>query len=108
MIRLPACAALLVLLVLTACAQPSAGGGGARPNQPSDATAPARTLVVATRAEPPSLSGKAFRSLGLTADLSRRMFNAGLTIRGDDGQPVPYLAEAVPQLRTETAVDARL
>jgi peptide/nickel transport system substrate-binding protein len=30
------------------------------------------------------------------------MFNAGLTIRNDEGQPVPYLAQSVPELNTDT------
>src|SRR5438309_8999498 len=71
------------------------------PSSPRSADQPApvgKTLVVATRAEPPSLSSKPFRPLGLTADLSGRMFNAGLTIRNDAGLPVPQLAESVPQL----------
>jgi len=99
--RLPAFGALLALFVMSGCAQPSGSSGGPRSNQSTDSSSPARTLVVATRAEPPSLSGKPFRSLGLTADLSRRMFNAGLTIRADDGMPVPYLAESIPQLHTD-------
>src|SRR5207237_8710729 len=79
----------------TAGAVPSATaaavGGGAE-------VQPSKTLVVATRAEPPSLSSKPFRPLGLTADLSGRMFNAGLTDRNNAGLPIPQLAESVPQL----------
>jgi peptide/nickel transport system substrate-binding protein len=91
---------LVLLTVLVGCASsPTATSpGGAGTTQ--EAPRVSKTLVVATRAEPPSLSGKPFRSLGLTADLSGRMFNAGLTIRNDDGLPVPYLAERLPQLNT--------
>jgi len=64
--------------------------------------APSKTLVVATRAEPPSLNPKPFRPLGLTADLSARIFNAGLTIPNENGGPVPYLAQSVPQLNSDS------
>ena len=83
--------------LLSGCIGPTPG----RPAPAQGEAPPTKTLVVATRAEPPSLSPKPFRSLGLTADLSRRMFNAGLTIRNDDGLPVAYLAESVPQLHTD-------
>lgn len=58
--------------------------------------------MVAIRAEPPSLGAKAFRASGLSGGLESRMFNAGLVINNDDGVPVPYLAEAVPQLNTDS------
>src|SRR5438045_7803660 len=93
---------ILALLALAACAPPpSAPSGGTGP-QPPAAVQPSKTLVVITRAEPPSLAGRTIRSLGLTPDLSRRMFNAFLTIRNDAGAPTAYLAEAVPQLNTDT------
>jgi ABC-type transport system substrate-binding protein len=83
--------ASVLAAMLAGCAAPGAAPrtGDARQQSPASA----KTLIVATRAEPPSLSPKPFRSLGLTADLSGRMFNAGLTIRNDAGLPVPYLAE---------------
>jgi peptide/nickel transport system substrate-binding protein len=109
---LPLC--IVLSLAVVACAGPSggtppssqysgAGSSGAQSGAalPGPETAPGKTLVVATRAEPPSLSPKPFRSLGLTADLSGRMFNAGLTIKNDDGNPVPYLAQSVPQVSSD-------
>jgi len=99
---------VLIAMVLAACAGPTGtnpssgatapGAAGAQP----EAQQPSKTLVVVTRAEPPSLNPKPFRQLGLTSDLSGRMFNAGLVIRNDQGLPVPYLAENVPQLNTDT------
>jgi peptide/nickel transport system substrate-binding protein len=93
--------ALLGLLVslLAGCANPAGRGSAADRDQQSE---PVRTLIVATRAEPPSLNPKPFRQLGLTADLSGRMFNAGLAIRNDSGLPTPYLAQSLPQLDTDT------
>lgn len=91
---------ILTALVLTGCAAPTAGRSTAEiAPQPAE---PAKTLVVATRAEPPSLSPKPFRSTGLTGGLAGRMFNAGLTILDDAGVPTPYLAEALPRLDTDT------
>ncbi|HZT05453.1 MAG TPA: ABC transporter substrate-binding protein [Chloroflexota bacterium] len=95
----------MVAVVLASCAGPTASGSrpgegsASRPQQ--EAGSPGKTLVVATRAEPPSLSPKPFRSLGLTSDLSGRMFNAGLVIRNDDGDPQPYLAQSVPQVNSD-------
>lgn len=91
---------LIFAVLMTACGGPA--GGGASTGVGVQETQPSRTLVVVTRAEPPSLNPRPFRSLGLTADLSGRMFNAGLTVRNDDGLPVPYLAQALPQLNTDT------
>src|SRR5437660_6104500 len=90
-------ALVFALITLCSCA-PSPGAPAASGSAGQAQPQPARTLVVVTRAEPPSLAGRAIRSLGLTQDLSRRMFNSYLTIRNDAGAPVPYLAEAVPQL----------
>jgi ABC-type transport system substrate-binding protein len=90
-------ALVLLSVVSSACAAPVS-----RTAQPADQAQPSsRTLVVATRAEPPSLNPKPFRQLGLTADLSSRIFNAGLTLRNDEGTPIPYLAREVPQLNTD-------
>jgi peptide/nickel transport system substrate-binding protein len=95
---------VLLMLFATACSGPAAPTGSAPSAAiaPEQASQPSKTLVVIVRAEPPSLNAKPFRSLGLTADLAGRMFNAGLTIRNDAGVPTPYLAEALPQLNTDT------
>jgi peptide/nickel transport system substrate-binding protein len=93
---------LVVLLsgFMAGCAGPA---GAPFPSGAAEQQAgPSKTLVVVGRAEPPSLSSRAFRSLGLTPDLPTRIFNAHLTIRNDAGVPVPYLAQAVPELNTDT------
>ena len=92
--------AIVAVASLIGCAAPT--GGPSSTEGSAAAPEASRTLVVAVRAEPPSLARRGLRSLGLTADLSPRMFNADLTIRNDQGIPVPYLAEAVPQLNTQT------
>lgn len=88
-------------LLATACAAPTGSRSGGA-SAPTGETQASKTLVVAVRAEPPSLSRRGLQSLGLTADLSPRIFNADLSIRNDQGIPVPYLAEAIPQLNTDT------
>lgn len=89
----------LLGLLVGACAAPAPGQTGSAPPEQAQ---PGRTLVVAGRAERPSLSPRPFQNLGLTAGLDGRMFNAHLTIDNDAGLPVPYLAENVPQLNTDT------
>src|SRR5438105_3773651 len=90
---------LALAVTLSACAAPGSGGGssgatsgGSAPGQAAAPSQPAKTLIVITRAEPPSLTSKPFRPLGLTQDLSGWMFNAGLTVRNDQGVPTPRLA----------------
>src|SRR4051794_14182582 len=92
------CVVVMFAILVSACGSTSSGRPSTGQNEP---TAPSKTLVAVTRAEPPSLNPKPFRQLGLTADLSGRMFNAGLTIRNDQGQPTPYLAQTVPELNTD-------
>ena len=55
----------MLSVLFVGCASP--GGGGPAPTGRQEERPPVRTLIVATRAEPPSLSAKPFRSLGLTA-----------------------------------------
>ena len=73
---------------------PSDGGGTRQPR--------ARTLVLAARSEMPSLAAKPILSLGLTSGSQTRLFNAGLVLPDDRGLAQPYLAEALPQLGTDT------
>src|SRR5438105_3495331 len=89
-------------ILLTACAPsslPSAPTSSGGPAQPESS----RTLVGAIRTEPDSLAVRPISS-GLFASfaLSRRMFNADLTLPDDKGSPRPYLAEDLPRLNTST------
>ncbi len=92
-----------VLLILAACAAPAgrpATGGGQ--DALTTSTAPQRTLVVGFRGEPPSL---AFRPL-VVVDGSVRgpmpMVNASLDGLDERGLAYAYLAEALPQLNTDS------
>lgn len=95
-------ATALVGIVLTGCVRPDGPSSAGEKRASQGEAQPGRTLVVATRGEPPSLSPRPFRALGLTAGLSATMFNAHLTLRNDDGLPVPDLAEGVPQLNSDS------
>jgi peptide/nickel transport system substrate-binding protein len=70
------------------------GGEGSQP--------PGRTLTIIVGAEPRSLALKALGQAGVTLATSRRLFNAALTLIDDQGNALPYLATALPQLNTES------
>ena len=90
---------LLVLVWLSAaCAPPGPNSSG---SSTSDAAArPGRALVAAMEAEPKSLAARLIAQIGQTLHL-RRIFNADLAMLDDQSNPLPYLAEALPQLNTD-------
>src|SRR5207249_4648737 len=59
-----------------------------------------RTLVLAHRYEPPTLAPKVLASNGPLS--TTRLFNAALALFDDRGIARPHLAEALPQLDTDT------
>ncbi|MBM2811968.1 MAG: hypothetical protein HW416_2727 [Chloroflexi bacterium] len=63
---------------------------------------PDRTLVVALRAEPKTISAGSFTSSGITVATPIRLFNAALDLIDDHGVAMPYLAERLPQLNTDS------
>jgi len=91
----------LVGISILGCAPvaPSSSGGVAPP-----ISQPQRALVVAGGREPESLASKPLRDVG-GAGLPRaalRAFNAGLAIADERALSHPYLAEALPELNTES------
>ncbi len=54
------------------------------------------------RSEPSTLAGTLLLALGTGANTQRRPFNAGLAMGDANDQAIPYLAEALPQLNTDT------
>jgi peptide/nickel transport system substrate-binding protein len=92
------------MVVLIACAAPTRpatpaeGGAGAEAPPPRAE----RTVVVAVRVEPQSLAAKPTRSSGARVAASRQLFNAVLDLVDDRGVARPYLAEALPELNTES------
>ncbi len=96
----------VTLATIAACApasQPTSPSGGQRPpgsGQPGAASS--RTLIIAGRAELPSLSPNPLQTLGFTTGSSIKIFNAGLTLSDGRNPPRPYLAESIPQLNTDS------
>jgi peptide/nickel transport system substrate-binding protein len=91
--------AITAVLIVAACApatpRPAQGDiGGAKSDQ-------SKTLVLAVRGEPAALSGKEFIE-GLGVANTKRLFNANLALIDDRENAAPYLAEALPQLDTDT------
>ena len=79
-----------------ATGQQAPGIPGERP------AAPPRTLVLTTRVEVNSLSHAPFWQRRFIFLSTPRLFNANLALLDDRGTPHPYLAEALPQLNTDT------
>src|SRR5687767_6804908 len=94
---------LLVLATLLACAAPSVSQrpGGA-PSGTAPASMPQRTLVVGFRGEPPSLANKALVVVDGSVRGPMPMFNAGLDGLDERGIGYPHLAQALPELNTES------
>lgn len=102
---------LLTVVVVLACAPAtsSAPTRGESPPLQGQAVAPApasvqRTLIVVGGRAPGSLAGKPLRDDGGAGRprATLRAFNAGLTLNDHQEVPRPYLAEALPQLNSDT------
>ncbi|MPZ15630.1 MAG: hypothetical protein GEU73_14615 [Chloroflexi bacterium] len=98
-----------VLLILGAILVNACGPGAAAPatrqasgEPPIAATTSGRTMVISTRVEVTSLSPAPFWQRRFTFLSTPRLFNADLTLLDQRGDPHPYLAEALPQLNTDT------
>jgi peptide/nickel transport system substrate-binding protein len=92
--------------VLAACAAParpvdqSVAPSIAAAAQPAAAPSQPRTVTFAARYEPLDLASKIPISGG--ADFAKRLFNASPTLISDVGAPIPYLAETLPQVNSDT------
>src|SRR6266511_1755755 len=96
---------LFLALLVSACANPPGGSQapGSAPSQSQTApNQPSKTLRIVIRSEPASLGATILIPTGITTSFERRVFNAGLVLRHADGSTPPYLAEAVPQLNTDS------
>ena len=85
-------------LVLGACAPTAPSRGEAQQAQNNAPAVVSRPLQILVGREPASLSLKALGQAGVTTATSRRLFNATLTLVDSVGNPLPYLASALPQL----------
>lgn len=90
----------MLAVAVTACAAPPSTGS------PSENAAPpaqhSRTLVIILRQEPVFLAGTAPTAGNITTGTQRRLFNAALVQEDGQGIHQPYLAEARPQLNTDS------
>jgi peptide/nickel transport system substrate-binding protein len=99
----PVALCLLTSFALAACApaapapQTADPGGGT-----ATSAAPQRTLVMAVRGEPPSIASLPVVGFSGSLDNPRELFNANLDFRDEREQPRAVLAEALPQLNTDT------
>lgn len=95
--------ALLVIAALSGCAPappvPSGQSGGT--GQPAPLAA-RRTLVIIGRGEPPNIAAKSLQPYSGSLAAPIRLFNATLDYVDEREVPQPYLAEAIPQLNTES------
>src|SRR5438309_4293265 len=93
----------LILGWLTAaCATAPSGGGGEAASQ-TEPPKPARQLVTAIRVEPKTIAARGLgQNTGVALYLPKRMFNGDLAVLDDQGNPQAYLAEALPQLDSDT------
>lgn len=57
---------------------------------------------MAIRVEPASVAARSLQQVGVALHTTKRLFNAELAILDDRGLPRAYLAEAIPQLDTDT------
>lgn len=111
MIQRPTRSLVVMILALTVvgCAQP-ASLSTAEPQPPAKAQ-PSKTLVIVLRQEPVFLAGTAPSAGNITTGTQKRIFNAGLTQSNGQDEPIPYLAESIPQLNTDSwrlQVDGRM
>jgi peptide/nickel transport system substrate-binding protein len=90
-------------IAMAACA-PTATPTQSRDSAPARAGAatPSRTLVIAARNEPASIAGKPLRQAGIGLYTMQAVFSASLAINDDGGLPRAHVAEALPQLNTES------
>jgi hypothetical protein len=99
MMRRPIAFLVVLILLGVACAPSGPSGPGSSvSNVPAR---PGRALVAAMEAEPKSLAGRLIAQVGQTLHL-RRIFNADLALLDDQSNPLPYLAEALPQLNSDS------
>ncbi len=94
---------LAVVMMVAGCAPatgPAQTGSGAEP-APRPAAAQ-KTLVIAQRGEPPTLAARSLVTQGSSLLIPDRFFNATLDVWDMHQVPHPQLAEALPELNTDT------
>lgn len=98
------CLLLAVLIVECAPLPPTSSRPSTAPQSQSVPVtdAPSRTLIVALRVEPTTISPRPFRQAGFEIGIVLRVFNAGLAVLDEQEVAHPELSEALPQLNTDS------
>ncbi len=91
---------MAVAVVLAACGP--AAQQTVNPAPAAESQGQSRTLTIAARYEPPSLATKSLRQTAGGIRSTTRLFNAELDLLDDRQTPRPYLAEALPQLGSDS------
>src|SRR4051812_41430215 len=98
----------LAILTMSACAtatSPAVGKQEVAPGAPP--VAPQRTLIMAADRLPVDFAGKGIAgglgsTSGTSENIPQTIFNATLVTADERGRPMPYLAESLPQLDSNT------
>jgi len=94
---------LALAWLATACATPAtapSGSNGASVAAGGGPSPTGRTLVAAVQSEPRTVAARIIAQGAVSLSLARRIFNADLALLDDQSNPLPYLAETLPQLDT--------
>ncbi len=90
---------MTLLLICAACAP---AGPASSQSERGQRPAINRTVVLIARGEIASLAAKQLQGTGGGIDQLLVVYNATLSMRDEGGNPIPYLAEDLPQLNSET------
>ncbi|MPZ15986.1 MAG: hypothetical protein GEU73_16450 [Chloroflexi bacterium] len=91
----------VLIIVASACA-PTSSPPSTGTTAGGEANRREQSLVAAVRVEPSRVAAKATTSQFVNIKTSVALFNATLDLIDDRGAPQPYLAEALPQLNTDS------
>src|SRR5438552_5495759 len=92
----------VVSLAACAPAPGPAGGNGSAPGENAAPRGPQRTLNIALRGEPPTLATKPLVAFTNALRPPLNLFNAELDFTDEREVPFAYLAQAIPQINTDT------
>src|SRR5581483_8074124 len=94
---------MLLAAIGVACGSPSAPAGQRMSgDRPEGSSGPQPTVVFAVRGEPPSVAARPVASFSGLLTPPNDLFNAELDYRDEREAPHPYLAEALPELNTDS------
>jgi peptide/nickel transport system substrate-binding protein len=100
--RAPRVAALMSMALLVAACAPAAPASPASADRTASSPAAERVLTISIAVEPTYIAAQAPLPPGGASDFYQRMFNAFLDLYDDQARPLPYLAEALPVLNTDS------